>query len=259
MHFGKCGEWRMFMIQEMKRIPLSGNALKVIAAILMVVDHIGYFLYPQYVILRIIGRLSFPIFAFMIAEGCYHTKNKLRYFSGIFGCAFAYQIFNYFVVRDTYMCILVTFSVAILFIYLLQFLKEQLFFTDTLWGKPVAVLILMIAVWGIYLLNRVFYIDYGFWGCLMPAFACILKKPKTISVPWLEKLDCHPVHVLTFGIGLFLLSLESGWVQMYCLLALPLLMAYSGERGKMKMKLFFYIFYPVHIGVIYLIGRLFFW
>ncbi len=247
------------MIQEMKWIPLSGNALKIIAAILMVVDHIGYFLYPQYIILRILGRLSFPIFAFMIAEGCYHTRNKLRYFSGIFGLAVAYQVFNFFFVRDPHMCILVTFSIAILFIYLLQFLKERVVFNGTLLGKILAGVLLLLAVAVVYLLNRYCSIDYGFWGCMVPAFACILRKPKTVSVPWLEKLDRIPIHVLTFGIGLLLLSIDAGWVQMYCLLALPLLLAYSGNRGKMKMKSFFYIFYPVHVGIIYIIGRLFFW
>ncbi len=247
------------MNQKLNTIRLSGNALKIIAAVLMVIDHIGYFLYPQYIILRVLGRLSFPIFAFMIAEGCYHTRNKLRYFLGVFGLAVLYQVFDHFVVRDTYLCILVTFSIAILFIYLLQFVKERLLFQGTLCEKFLVGLLLCLAVAGIYLLNRVFRIDYGFWGCLAPAFACILKKPSTAHSPMLEKLDQFPVHILTFGIGLVLLSLESGWVQIYCLLALPLLLVYSGERGKLNMKGFFYIFYPVHIGIIYLIGRLFFW
>lgn len=247
------------MNQKLNTIRLSGNALKLIAAVLMVLDHIGYFLYPQYIILRILGRLSFPIFAFMIAEGCYHTRNKGRYFLSVFGLTVVYQVFNYFVIRDTYMCIFVTFSIAILFVYLLQFVKERLCFGETFWGKALAGFMIFLGIAGIYLLNRIFYIDYGFWGCLMPAFACILKKPTTVHSPMLEKLDRFPVHILTFGIGLFLLSLESGWVQMYCLLALPLLLAYSGKRGRMKMKWFFYVFYPVHIGIIYLVGQLFFW
>ncbi len=247
------------MNQKSNTIRLSGNALKVIAAVLMVIDHIGYFLYPQYIILRIIGRLSFPIFAFMIAEGCCHTKNKLKYFSGIFIFAVVYQVFNYFFVRSPYLCIFVTFSGSILFIYLLQFLKERFFFPGTWWRKTIAVILLLFAVAVIYLLNRVFYIDYGFWGCLAPAFACVFKKPKTISGSWFEKLDRYWVHILMFGLALFILSLASGWVQMYCLLALPLLLVYSGERGKLKMKWFFYVFYPVHIGIIYFIGVLFYW
>ena len=59
---------------------LSGSTIKIIACILMAIDHIGYHLYPEITILRIIGRLSMPLFAFFIAEGCYYTKNKLKHF-----------------------------------------------------------------------------------------------------------------------------------------------------------------------------------
>jgi hypothetical protein len=55
---------------------LSGSTIKIIACILMAIDHIGYHLFPNLIILRIIGRLSMPLFAFFIAEGCYYTKNK---------------------------------------------------------------------------------------------------------------------------------------------------------------------------------------
>lgn len=247
------------MNQEIDRIRLSGNALKIIAAVLMVIDHLGYFLFPQVIILRILGRLSFPIFAFMIAEGCYHTRNKWRYLFGVFGLAVVYQIFNYFVIRDPHLCILVTFSIAIVFIYLLQYVKEHLCFQEVWWQRCLGVFLLLLGAAGVYLLNRILSIDYGFWGCLVPAFACVLKQPKTIGDSPLKKFDKHPIHVLTFGIGLLLLSMQARWVQMYCLLALPLLLVYSGKRGRMKMKLFFYIFYPVHIGVIYLLGWLLFW
>ena len=56
---------------------ISGSTLKIIGCILMLIDHIGYHLYPKIEILRIIGRLSMPIFAFLISEGCFYTKNKL--------------------------------------------------------------------------------------------------------------------------------------------------------------------------------------
>lgn len=46
---------------------LSGNALKLIAALTMLIDHIGVILLPNVAILRVIGRLAFPIYAFMIA------------------------------------------------------------------------------------------------------------------------------------------------------------------------------------------------
>jgi hypothetical protein len=74
---------------------LSGNALKLIAALAMLIDHIGVLLLPQVLILRVIGRISFPIFAFMIAEGCRYTKNKARYFFTMFGVGAACQVVMY--------------------------------------------------------------------------------------------------------------------------------------------------------------------
>ena len=58
---------------------LSGNALKIIAAVAMLIDHVGIMFFPTVAIYRIIGRLSFPIFAFMIVEGYFHTKNLKKY------------------------------------------------------------------------------------------------------------------------------------------------------------------------------------
>ena len=59
---------------------LSGNMLKIIAAVSMFIDHMGAVLFPGVMIFRILGRIAFPIFAFMIAEGCRYTKNRIKYF-----------------------------------------------------------------------------------------------------------------------------------------------------------------------------------
>ena len=58
---------------------LNNFTLKMIAILAMAIDHIGFLFYPQAIWLRIIGRIAFPIFAFMIAEGCYYTRNKLKH------------------------------------------------------------------------------------------------------------------------------------------------------------------------------------
>ena len=58
-----------FLVQK----GLTGNQLKLFAVIVMTIDHIGAVLYPSVLWLRIVGRLAYPIFAYMIAEGCAHT------------------------------------------------------------------------------------------------------------------------------------------------------------------------------------------
>ena len=59
---------------------LSRDVLKLIAIVSMLLDHVGKIFFPKILILQIIGRLAFPIFAFFIAEGFYYTRNKLKYF-----------------------------------------------------------------------------------------------------------------------------------------------------------------------------------
>ena len=60
------------------------------------------------------------------------------------------------------------------------------------------------------------------------------------------------MHLFWFAIGLCLLTYFDDYAEMqiYCLLALPLLALYSGKRGKRKMKYFFYLFYPLHLALL---------
>ena len=110
----------------MRKYGLSGNTLKWIAAIFMVIDHVGVILFPQMLILRILGRLSFPIFAFMIAEGCRYTRNKCRYFLMLFGVGSVCQIVLFLYNRSMEMNILLTFSLSVLLVFSFADFKEQL-------------------------------------------------------------------------------------------------------------------------------------
>lgn len=212
---------------------LSGNALKILAAVFMTVDHMGILLFPENALFRVIGRLAFPIYAFMIAEGCKFTRNRARYFGMVFGLGAVCQVVYYLVDGSMYLSILITFSLSILMIYALQYAKER---QNTLSG-----LVFIGSVAAVYLLNRVFTIDYGFWGCMTPVFAALPQK---------TKYDRNPLSIPLLGLGLVILSLDLGGIQIFSLLALPLLYCYSGNRGKRNMKYFFYIFYPAHLVIL---------
>lgn len=212
---------------------LSGNMLKILAAVFMTLDHMGLMLFPQFPLFRILGRLALPIFAYMIAEGCKYTRNKKKYFGMVFGLGAVCQTVYWFVDHSLYFSILITFSLSILMIYALQHWKER--------NTPLSGLVFAAAVAVVYGLNRTFTIDYGFFGCMLPVFAALPHKTNH---------DRYPVSILTLGLGLLFLAVDIGDIQFFSLLALPLLLAYSGRRGKWKMKYFFYIFYPAHLVIL---------
>ncbi len=235
---------------------LSGNALKLIGAAFMVCDHIGMMLLPEVIILRILGRIAFPIFAFLIAEGCRYTKNKLRYFLTLFLCGAVCQTVFYFYGGSLEMCVFVTFSLSVLNIYALQLFKNTLCSAASPIKKILSVLPFITALCVTWVLNIILDIDYGFFGCILPVFAAILHTPKSSSTRAFQILDKIPFHALMTAIGMIPLAVERGGIQIFALLAVPFLLLYSGKRGKLKMKYFFYIFYPAHLVIIELVGVL---
>lgn len=218
---------------------LSGNQLKILAVITMTIDHIGAYLFPRLLILRIIGRLAFPIFAYMIAEGCEHTKNRKKYLLTVLGFGLAFQLVYYLALRSLSQCIFITFAMSIGLIFAIDKARKDLKFI------PLAIGVFALVVFITEGLPRLlpgtdFHVDYGLFGTLLPVFVYLGKKK------W-EKL-------LLLFIGLILVSGNSWSGQWYSLLSVPVLALYSGKRGKTKMKNFFYIYYPAHLLVIYLLA-----
>ena len=107
-------------IQTKKFAGLTGNQLKLLALFAMTCDHVGLQLLPQFIILRIIGRLAAPLFAYMIAEGCRYTHDRGRYLGRLLGMAALCQIAYFAAMRSLYQCIFVTFSLSVCLIYALD-------------------------------------------------------------------------------------------------------------------------------------------
>ena len=226
---------------------LSGNALKLIAALSMTIDHIGVVFFPRTAWLRLVGRLAFPIFAFMIAEGCRYTRSRVRYFFTVFSLAAVCQTVYWLVDGSLYFSVLVTFSLAILVIYALQAFREAL--TEGHWFRAAATGILLAGTVAlVWYLNRIFTIDYGFWGCMLPVFPALFQQRRGAAKALGP--DRKEVHVLCLGLGLLCLYQSLGGLQIWSVVSLPLLLCYSGKRGKGNLKYFFYIFYPTHLALL---------
>lgn len=217
---------------------LSGNQLKILAVISMTIDHIGAYLFPQFGILRAIGRLAFPIFAYMLAEGAKYTKSRARYLFTMTLSALLFQIAYFMAFGSLRQCIFVTFALSVILICALDKAK------DGVLDSVIALAALLGVFFITNLLPKVlhdtdFRIDYGFIGVLLPVLI-YLGANKT------QKL-----FLLTMG--LILLSASSSTVQWCSLAAVPFLTLYNGKRGRRGMKYFFYIYYPAHLAIIYLI------
>ena len=229
----------------MKKGVLTGNQLKIIALITMTVDHIGKLIFPQYRVLRVIGRLAFPIFAFMIAEGCKYTKSSKSYLASIVTLAAVCQLTYYITGKSLYQNILVTFTLSIILILSIRKARESKAVPD--------VLAAVLAISAVFVITLVlpeyidgFVIDYGIWGVLLPV--CIYFGETKAS------------KLIAAGVCLVMLSLNMSMrgIQWFSLLSLPLLFCYNNQRGKLKMKKLFYIYYPAHLVVIYGVSVLFF-
>lgn len=235
---------------------LNGNELKILACVFMLIDHIGYILFPRIAILRIIGRLAFPIFAFFIAEGCRYTHNKPKYllFMAILGIAM--MIVQYAFTKVIFGNILVCFALSIALIYAIQALKKSFFDPKNTAINHVLWLGVVLLVFIFCMLSCTFLrVDYGFWGVIVPVFVSLVDF-RGLDVGKLKAWDNHFVKLILLGIGLLVVALRYGGIQYYSFLALILLAAYNGERGKYTMKYFFYIFYPLHIVLLYGISML---
>ncbi len=229
------------IMQKEKFSLLSNNSLKVIAMVSMLTDHMGLVLFPHIRIFRIIGRLAFPIFAYMIAEGCFYTKDRRRYLLLIAAMGFGCQAVYLLTSASFHMNILLTFTLSICAIFSADnfFRKKD--------GKS---LLIFILVWlSVIFLCAIapelfstygFRFDYGFLGVFLPV-AVYFPKKKSLKI------------LFTAIVLLGMTYLNQA--QIYSLCAVPLLMLYNGKRGKLNMKYVFYIFYPAHLAVIYLIDK----
>lgn len=223
------------------RFGLSGNQLKLIAMAAMTVDHVGAYLLPQVLFLRILGRLSLPIYAYMIAEGCRHTRSRWRYFLRLLGLGVCCQVVNYLVTGSLYQGILITFSLAVLLIFLLEAHSSH--------PTPASALLLGSVFFGAGFLCEIlpkllpqtdFGVDYGLIGVLLPMLIYLGQT--------------RPQRLVLLSIGLALLSWNLGGVQWFCLAAIPVLALYTGEKGRHSLGRMFYWYYPAHLAAIYAIG-----
>ncbi len=230
----------------------SASTLKIFACIFMLTDHIGVELYPSVDVLRIIGRLAYPIFAYFIAEGCKYTKNRLKRFLTIFllgvCCEAAYIYYS----GMYYGNIMLTFSLSVVLIYAMQDMRKNLM--KKAWVKGLVFTVIFAALlYGVYIFCKEMGVDYGFYGVITPLLCSVFMFTKNEG-----KKDNKWLNLAMLTVGMMLLITEKTAMrcQIWSLIAIPLLALYNGKAGIRKLKYVFYIFYPLHIAVIQLISMM---
>ena len=237
---------------------MNSNKLKLIACISMLLDHAGVLLFPEITWLRYIGRLAMPIFAFFIAEGCRHTKNKVRYFLQIFVlgivCQAVYIISDLINggVTQIYLNVLFTLALSIplccIFIEI-EMAKNKKTLIRAFYISLFVIYLLAIAGFMYFCDNSVslvgikVHLDYGLAGILLCFFPVITKE--------------RTKRLALFSLGTFIycLLMENTlpfiWLS---LAAIPLIALYNGRLGSKKFKWWFYAFYPIHFAVLYVLN-----
>ena len=223
---------------------LDGGTLKLMAAALMLIDHVGAILLPETVILRCIGRLAFPIFAFFIAEGYAHTRSFGRYLLRMAIWAAVSEIpfnleFGHFFVPGR-QNVLWTFCLALLTLRGLDRLRRE----PGAIGYAGAALALAAG----FAAGELLRTDYGGWGVVTVALLYLCRDGKYAKL-WLF-LAMAAVNGL--GMGSLTMPAFGGEmpIQIFAVAALPLLWLYNGRPGAKGWRWAFYVFYPAHLLVL---------
>ncbi len=237
---------------------MSALALRIIASVSMLLDHIGFCL--DITPLRWIGRLAFPLYVFLLVNGFRHTKSPLRYalrlalFAVLSQIPFSLMCFDKLLHPN--LNVMVTLLLALLCIWSGELLRKN---KRTRWFCPAPALLMFCVYYFGYISS-----DYGAKGILLATVFWLfdgkeLWKKLCVSIGAFFALFYDIVLQYAYRIikGILPLSLPSKWqqVQLFALLALPLILLYNNKPGKLpqnplarkSIQIGFYAFYPVHM------------
>ena len=213
---------------DSKRYDSGRELLKWIALTTMTVDHIGLILYPQIPALRIVGRISYPLFAYLLVLGMSSTRDPGKYFKRMVYFALLSQL-PFAIANEVpiwqHLNIFFTLSLGIILIYLLD-------------RNNILLLVPLIA-------SVIIPVDYGAYGLATILFLYLMRILRRTGL------------ILLIALNLMLIPFESTY-QPLALLALPIILLHSNGRLTLSSrsertshplfsKYFFYVYYPAHL------------
>ncbi|MBR3767920.1 MAG: hypothetical protein IKL10_06750 [Clostridia bacterium] len=226
---------------------ISSSWLKIIAITVMVIDHAAViFLGDEPSVFRKIGRIAFPIFAFMIAEGARRSKNKLKYALRLLAFAFISEVpfdwgFYGEFLEFSHQNVYFTLFLGLVSVYLFDFFKKRgLGFLSFISTAALGTAAMYLST------------DYGFMGVAVITLMAVFNDAKGASR--------YIGFVLSSLLTVFVVdpTVILGYVssQVYAVFAAVPISLYNGKRGFKMNKYIFYVFYPAHIVILALIAKI---
>ena len=243
----------------MRKRGLSQEGLKILACMTMLIDHfaavllfqlfpMSQFLFDLYGILRIIGRLAFPVYCFLLAEGAHYTRDPkkyaLRLALGALLSELPYDYALYGGINWQHQNVMVTLLLGFLFAVTVSDIRAP--------GCRILLLVPFI------MLAELIHADYGGWGVAMIGLFVV-----TGEIPnrhWVQALGlaviAWMIGGMTIGIGPIRVP-----VQLFCVAAMVPIALYDGQKrtNSKWVQWTFYLFYPAHLLALYCCNRLMRW
>ncbi len=191
-----------------------------LAAVLMLIDHVGAMFFPEQLVFRLIGRLSFPLFAYGIAQGVAHTSDFLKYFFRIFLTAVLSQPIYSMAFRNTNLNPVFTLAYGALVVWLWRRGKKE---------KLAAGILLVLSYW--------LKSSYSWYGVATIGLFAFYESAKSVCFYAQGALQ------LVYG------CITGIWAQCLSLCAFP----FAGVKWRRRLQLpryFFYVFYPLHLMIL---------
>ncbi len=216
---------------------MSNFKLKIFALLFMTIDHIGFFLpasTPLQLVMRTIGRLSFPIYLFLILEGYKHTSDRKNYIKSLYVFAIISTI-PFYICFGHIFNVFFTLGTVVLMLYVLDKYSN--------------------CTYDFLLFLAFAYVSYKFdWG--LPAIMTVFflrhkiydTKSIALLLPIVLTASTLTYFSITGNIGLYILVFT-----LPILGAIPFLLKYNGTLGYIlegNKKYFMYIYYPLHLLLI---------
>ena len=224
---------------------MSSFVLKILAIFFMVIDHVGYVLFPNIIALRIIGRLSFPLFAYQMAVGFSHTRNEKKHIVKLLLFAIICQFpYSYMIGDNSVLNILFTFVIALLIILLINHTKQDPKSSTSTISKILKCFVSELLIVGLVFLSHFLSTDYSWYGVLLTVgfyFTLNNKLASIIVFCTLVTLDCIVSQCDLMSILAFVSLMDIFFI-----------LAFNGKKGYNKSWIFYLLYFLHFIPILLL-------